>query len=126
VEVALDVERATALKAEGVARELDRVDDRPAVLDPEGDVGPVERGLGGGREPEDLEQREVGGQLAEVALGDVRLTLALEGPQVVAPAVERELAGDLAAEPLVARKVPGVALEVGAAERQLGFITRCG
>ena len=52
----------------------------------------------------------------------MRLALALEGPQVVAQAVEAELAGDLALEPLAAGERLGIALEVGAAELERGVV----
>ena len=109
-------------EADRVAGEPDRVEQGLAVLDPEGDVGRVERGLGGRREAEELEQGEEAGELAEVALGDVRLALALEGPQVVAQTVEVELAGDLAAEPLAAGERPGIALKVGAMQLERGVV----
>ena len=113
VEVPLHAQRPPAVEAEGVAGELDRVEVRLAVADRDGDVGRVERRLGRRREPEDVDEPEVDRERAEVPLGDVGLARPLEGPQVVAQAVQGDPAGEQAAERLLAREGLGVALEVG-------------
>lgn len=48
VEVPQGIAIATSLQAEGAAGELDRVEERRAMVDPECDVRGIEEGLAGG------------------------------------------------------------------------------
>src|SRR5262249_16890525 len=134
VEVGLGVERPSALEAEGVAGELDRVEGRQAVRDGEFDVGRVEgrldsrtRDLGeSDRDLEELGETEHDGELTQVALSEMSLAATLEGMGVAAQAVALDPGVDRAAERPPAAERAGVFLELGALERQARGIARRG
>src|SRR4029077_7285999 len=65
-----------------------------------------------------------GGELAQVALGDVRLASAVQVPDVVALAVNLDLGGDITPVGLAARDGAGVFLKLGPLQRQCRMIAR--
>src|SRR5271165_2676144 len=134
VEVPQGIAIATSLQADGAAGELDRVEDRRAMVDPERDVRGIKGGLSRG--PRRIEQRQVAvqevdepqrdGQLAQVSLGDVCLALALDAADVVAQAAQIDRGVQRAAVRLPAGERPGIFLELCTGKSQRSAILRGG